>query len=67
MKKTDLIHLHKILSEIKNGLEKSGVADNGSFKKYNNLDISPYQISRPKEEHKEAVKILSEDLAHCIK
>ncbi len=67
MKKEEFIHLHWILTKIKKWLEKDGIANNGSFKKYNELNISPQQISKPKEEHKEAVKILSEELAQCTR
>ena len=67
MEKKELMDMHKILSVIKKRLEKDGIANNGSFKKYNELDIHPQKISRPKKEHKEAIKILSEELALCIK
>ena len=69
MEKKELIHLHQIFCEIKKRLEKDGIANNGSFKKYNELNIGPQKISRSKEEHKKAIKTLSEELALalCIK
>ena len=69
MKKKELVDMHKILSVIKKRLEKDGIANNGSFKKYNELNIGPQKISRSKEEHKKAIKTLSEELALalCIK
>ncbi len=67
MLKKKMIHLHWILTEIKKWLEESGVANNGSFTKYNELNISPQQLSKTIEEHKEAVKILSEELAQCTR
>ena len=63
--KEELIHLYMILVEIKKRFEESGVANNGSFKKYNKLNINPMQLYKPIKKHKQAVMVLAEELAQC--
>ena len=61
MEKEELIHLHMLLAQIKKYCEENGF--NCDFSKYNNLDISPFQVHRSKEEHKQAIFLLGTALA----
>nr|QNO50815.1 hypothetical protein GLJDJJHM_00020 [Methanosarcinales archaeon ANME-1 ERB6]QNO51083.1 hypothetical protein FOHEAFGF_00007 [Methanosarcinales archaeon ANME-1 ERB6] len=61
MKKEELVHLHLLLAQLKKHCEENGVS--GDFAKYNDLGISPFQVHRSKEEHKQAVFVLGTELA----
>lgn len=61
MEKEELIHLHMLLAQIKKYCEEKGL--NCDFSKYNELGISPYQVHRSKEEHKQAIFLLGTALA----
>ncbi|RZN38281.1 MAG: metal-binding protein [Methanophagales archaeon ANME-1-THS] len=61
MEKEELIHLHMLLAQIKKYCEDKGF--NCDFSKYNELDISPFQVHRSKEEHKQAIFLLGTALA----
>ena len=60
MKKEELVHLHFLLAQLKKYCEGTGLDCN--FTKYNELDISPFQVHRSKEEHKQAVFVLGTEL-----
>ena len=60
MKKEELVHLHLLLAQLKKYYEENGV--DGAFAKYNELGISPFQVHRSKEEHKQAVFVLGTEL-----
>lgn len=61
MKKGELVHLHMLLAQFKKYCEVTGV--NANFSKYKALDISPFQVHRSKEEHKQAIFVLVTELA----
>nr|AAU84355.1 hypothetical protein GZ9D8_24 [uncultured archaeon GZfos9D8] len=61
MKKEELVHLHLLLAQLKKYCEETGL--DCDFTKYNELDISPFQVHRSKEEHKQAVFVLVTELA----
>jgi len=60
MKKEELVHLHLLLAQLKKHCEENGVGCD--FAKYNDLNISPFQVHRSKEEHKQAVFVLGTEL-----
>lgn len=60
MKKEELVHLHMLLAQFKKFCEGNGM--NGDFSKYDRLDISPFQVHRSKEEHKQAILVLGTEL-----
>ncbi len=61
MKKEELVHLHMLLAQLKKYCEETGV--DCDFKKYKELEISPFQVHRSKEEHKQAIFVLGTELA----
>jgi hypothetical protein len=61
MKKEELVHLHMLLAQMKKYCEEQGL-DCG-FDKYKELSISPFQVHRSKDEHKQAIFVLGSELA----
>jgi len=61
MKKEELVHLHMLLAQMKKYCEEHGL--DCDFKKYNELAISPFQVHRSKDEHKQAIFVLGSELA----
>ena len=61
MKKEEVVHLHKLLFHMKKYFEGNGL--DCDFEKYNELDITPRDMQRSKEEHKRAVFLLASELA----
>ena len=61
MKKEELIHLHLLLAQFKRSFEDVGLEY--GFTRYEELNISPSQIYRSKEEHKRAIFVLASELA----
>jgi hypothetical protein len=61
MKKEELIHLHMLLAQLKKYCMENGL--DCDFSKYNDLGISPFQVHRSKEEHKQAIFVLGTELA----
>jgi hypothetical protein len=61
MKKEEVVHLHKLLVLMKKGFEENGL--DCDFQKYNELDITPLDMQRSKEEHKRAIFLLASELA----
>jgi hypothetical protein len=61
MKKDELVHLHMLLAQFKKYCEESGLK--GDFSKYNELGISPFQVHRSKDEHKQAIFVLMTEFA----
>ncbi|MBN1762265.1 MAG: UPF0058 family protein [Methanomicrobia archaeon] len=64
MKKEELIHFHILLVQFKNYCEKNNFS--GNLSKYKALDISPYQVHRSKEEHKQAIFVLATELVASL-
>jgi len=61
MKKEELIHLHMLLAQLRKYCMENGL--DCDFSKYNDLGISPFQVHRSKEEHKQAIFVLGTELA----
>ncbi|RCV63195.1 hypothetical protein C5S53_15215 [Methanophagales archaeon] len=61
MKKEELIHLHMLLAQLKRYCEENDL--NCDFSKYNEMDISPFQVHRSKEDHKQAIFLLVAELS----
>jgi hypothetical protein len=61
MKKEELVHLHMLLAQLKKFCEQHGL--DCDFSKYQELDISPFQVHRSKDEHKQAIFVLGTELA----
>ena len=61
MKKEELVQLHLLLAQLKNYCEENG--SGCDFTEYNELGISPLQVHRSKEEHKQALFVLGTELA----
>jgi hypothetical protein len=61
MKKEELVHLHMLLAQLKKYYEENG--SGFDFSRYNELGISPFQVHRSKEEHKQAIFVLVTELA----
>ena len=61
MKKEELIHLHLLLAQLKKYCLENGL--DCDFRRYNDLGISPFQVHRSKEEHKQAIFVLAFEMA----
>jgi len=61
MRKEELVHIHILFAQLKKYCEDTGL--DCDFKKYEELEISPYQVQRSKGEHKQAVFLLATALA----
>jgi hypothetical protein len=61
MKKEELVHLHMLLAQMKKYCEEQGL--DCDFNKYRDLSISPFQVHRSKDEHKQAIFVLGSELA----
>jgi hypothetical protein len=61
MKKEELVHLHMLLAQMKKFCEQHGL--DCDFSKYQELGISPFQVHRSKDEHKQAIFVLGTELA----
>jgi hypothetical protein len=61
MKKDELLQLHMILAQVMKFCDQHGL--DCDFTKYQELDISPFQVHRSKDEHKQAVFVLGTELA----
>ncbi|NQE46084.1 hypothetical protein C5S31_08700 [ANME-1 cluster archaeon GoMg2] len=60
MKKEELVHLHLLLAQLKKYCELEGM--NCDFTRYNELEITPFQVHRSKDDHKQAVFVLGNEL-----
>jgi hypothetical protein len=61
MKKAELINLNMLMVQVKNYFEEQGLYC--EFVKYKDLEISPFQVHRSKDEHKQAIFVLGRELA----
>ena len=61
MKKEELVHLHMLLAQLKKFCEQHGL--DCDFSKYQELEISPFQVHRSKDDHKQAIFVLGTELA----
>jgi len=57
MKKTEMVHLHMLLAHFKKYCEGKDL--DCDFTKYKELSISPFQVHRSMEEHKQAIFVLA--------
>ncbi|HDS45205.1 MAG TPA: metal-binding protein [Methanomicrobia archaeon] len=56
MKKEEVIQLHVLMAQVKKFCEQHGL--DCEFSTYRELNISPFQVHRSKDEHKQAVFVL---------
>jgi hypothetical protein len=61
MKKTEMVHLHMLLAQLKKHCERTGL--DCDFTKYKEMSISPFQVNRSMKEHKQAIFVLGSELA----
>lgn len=66
MHKDELIQLHTLLCQVRNVLERAGVAPSGPFKDYESYGVAPQHIHKSKLQHKRAVFLLGKDLADSL-
>jgi hypothetical protein len=64
MKKEELVQLHMLLLQFKKFCEEKGYCS--EFSHYHQLEISPFQVHRSKEEHKRAIFVLVTELAASL-
>ncbi len=57
MKKTEMVHLHMLLAQLKKHCERTGL--DCDFTKYKEMSISPFQVNRSMKEHKQAIFVLA--------
>ena len=57
MKKTEMVRLHMLLAQFKKYCEAKGF--DCDFTKYKELSISPLQVHRSMEEHRQAIFVLA--------
>ncbi len=68
MHKDELIQMHTLLCQIKDYVETQQVTekDEGPFRQYEDLGISPIHVHRSKSDHKKAIFVLGKVLAEYI-
>jgi hypothetical protein len=64
MKKEELVQLHMLLLQFKKFCEEHGYVS--EFSHYHQLEISPFQVHRSKEEHKRAIFVLVTELVASL-
>jgi len=64
MKKEELVHLHMLLLQFKKFCEENGFCSD--FRYYHQLEISPFNVHRSKEEHKRAIFVLVTELVSSL-
>ena len=64
MKKGELVHLHLLLAKLKKHCEKTSLLCD--FANYDRLGITPFNVSRCKEDHKEAIFVLAKELVAFV-
>jgi hypothetical protein len=64
MKKEELVQLHLLLLQFKQFCEEHGIVRECSH--YHQLEISPLQVHRSKEEHKRAIFVLVTELVASL-
>lgn len=62
MQKSETIHLHALLAELRSHLEARGRVDTTAFDRYEKLGVSPLQVHRSKDQHVEALRVLAAEL-----
>lgn len=61
MQKTELLHLHSLFRQLKRYLEREKHID-GTFERYESVDVRPSHAHKSKEPHREAVFALASDI-----
>jgi hypothetical protein len=64
MKKTEMVHLHMLLTRFKKYCEEKGL--DCDFAKYKELSISPFQVNRSMQDHEQAIFVLALALLAAI-
>lgn len=63
MQKNELVHLHSLLSLLREHFEEEELIDPDAFEEYESLGVSPSQAYKRKGDHRRALLALSEILA----
>ena len=64
MHKDELIYLHSLMVKLRLYFEENDM--HGDFTSYDNMHISPVHVHRSKNDHKQAIFLLSEGLAEMV-
>jgi hypothetical protein len=67
MNKNELIHLHSLLTEVREKMERENDIPDGYFNEYEELEITPEMVYVTKGEQKKAVVLLARKLANLSK
>lgn len=59
-----MVEIHTLLAEFKKYCEENNF--NCDFRRYNALDISPFRVHCSKEEHKQAILVLGNELVSSL-
>ena len=63
MRKDEAVHLHALFRQVRGHLEGRGWVDPEAFEGYDELGVSPLQVHRSKDEHREAMQVLADALS----
>ena len=66
MRKTDLIHLHALLSCVEADLQERGEVREEQLRAYRELSVSPLSVQASRDRHEEAVLALAGALADAV-
>jgi len=66
MRKRDLVHLHALLIRTRRFVDRREELPEGTFDRYEELDVTPTAIYEAKGEHQSAVRALAGALAEAI-
>ncbi|SFG12596.1 hypothetical protein SAMN04488063_1501 [Halopelagius inordinatus] len=63
MKKNELVHYHALLKQVSTDFVERGIVTREEFAEYEELGISPVALRASRDQHEEAVLLLSEILS----
>lgn len=63
MKKDELVHLHALLTLLRDEYDRRGIAPPSAFEAYDAVDVSPMAVYGSKTDHERAVRALANALA----
>lgn len=67
MKKNELVHYHALLRQISTDFVERGIVTREDFEEYEELDVSPVALRASRDQHEEAVLLLSEILSDAAR
>lgn len=67
MRKQDHIHTHALLAEVTRYLIENETMSGEMLSEYDALETCPSSIHKPKQDHREAVIVLSRTIEPCLK